>query len=400
MILSVVINHFRSCRELLIENLGGMVALVGKNGAGKTNILKAIEWAALIGAGKRSLETASLNSPGSVILRIQIDQQIFRYSVERRHDGQNSVNELRNILYSKYLIESLFLESATGKRTRVFECTNGVLLVGDGTSKASTGPLTPASQSIISLFPEHPVTPLVKQFMEYIESVRYYPVEEIEEEPEMDFVSHDDYLDWVNTPSIPINSNRQIIFKLIDLFLNRTEDFRELENLLGVYGLGVLHKISVDPFDLPGESTHSNNSTHTRKYYYLQFVPNGIPSGCDNKITSLSFGTKRMVRLITSIIYDKASVSMVEQPEDGIHTGLLQKLIPILRSYSNPRQFIIASHSTEVMNRLKPDEVRLVSLVGGSSEVRALSSGELETAANFMENDGPFSDYIESIQER
>ena len=86
MILSVVINHFRSCRELLIENLGGMVALVGKNGAGKTNILKAIEWAALIGAGKRSLETASLNSPGSVILRIQIDQQIFRYSVERRHD--------------------------------------------------------------------------------------------------------------------------------------------------------------------------------------------------------------------------------------------------------------------------------------------------------------------------
>ncbi|MCX8518308.1 MAG: AAA family ATPase, partial [Rhodoferax sp.] len=385
MILSILINHFRSCKEVLIENMGGMVALVGRNGAGKTNILKAIEWAAHIGAGKRSLETERLHRPGSVILRIQIDQQIFRYSVERRHDGQKSVNGLRNISYSKYLTESLFLESATGERTRIFECTNGVLLVGDGTSKASIGPLTPASQSIISLFPKHAITPLVKQFMEYIESIRYYPIEEteeIEEEQKMDFISHDDYLDWVNTPSVPINSNRRIIFKLLDLFLNRTEDFRDLENLLGVYGLGVLYQISVYPFDLPGESIQSNNPPNTRKYYSLQFVPNGIPSGCDNEFSSLSFGTKRMVWLITSIIYDKASVSMIEQPEDGIHTGLLQKLIPLLRSYSNPRQFIITSHSTEVMNRLKPDEVRLVSLVEGSSEVRALSSRELETAAN------------------
>ena len=98
--------------------------------------------------------------------------------------------------------------------------------------------------------------------MEYIESVRYYPIEEIEEEPEMDFVSQDDYLDWVNTPSAPINSNRQIIFKLIDLFLNRTEDFRELENLLGVYGLNVLHKISVDHCSIcPVNTMNSNNST-------------------------------------------------------------------------------------------------------------------------------------------
>ena len=149
---------------------------------------------------------------------------------------------------------------------------DGDLLVGDGTSKASIGPLTPASQSIISLFPEHPVTPLVKQFMEYIESVRYYPIEEIEEEPEMDFVSQDDYLDWVNTPSAPINNNRQIIFKLIDLFLNRLKTSGnwkicwEFTALVSCIKFLSIHSICpVNPFTaiiqpIPGNTTTCNLS--------------------------------------------------------------------------------------------------------------------------------------------
>jgi hypothetical protein len=56
-------------------------------------------------------------------------------------------------------------------------------------------------------------------------------------------------------------------------------------------------------------------------------------------------------------IYDKSAVLLLEQPEDGIHTGVLHKLIPLLKSYTG--QFLIASHSSEIFNRMEPEEIRL-----------------------------------------
>jgi len=41
---SVHIKNFRSCKDVTLEGLGHLSALVGRNGAGKTTILRAIEW--------------------------------------------------------------------------------------------------------------------------------------------------------------------------------------------------------------------------------------------------------------------------------------------------------------------------------------------------------------------
>ena len=57
MLTSVHIKNFRSCKDVKIENMGLMLGLVGRNGAGKTTILRAIEWAAST-ALSRELSTA------------------------------------------------------------------------------------------------------------------------------------------------------------------------------------------------------------------------------------------------------------------------------------------------------------------------------------------------------
>ncbi|MGA2585343.1 MAG: AAA family ATPase, partial [Tepidisphaeraceae bacterium] len=36
------IKNFRSCRDTAVENMGQLIALIGRNGAGKSNILLAI----------------------------------------------------------------------------------------------------------------------------------------------------------------------------------------------------------------------------------------------------------------------------------------------------------------------------------------------------------------------
>ena len=156
------------------------------------------------------------------------------------------------------------------------------------------------------------------------------------------------------------------------------------------------------PFDIPTsskEDVSNDEKSRTSKYYFFEFQPSGHPLGREFPFASLSFGTRRVIRLLTYLLYDNATVSLIEQPEDGIHSGLLHKLIPILRSYSNPNQFLITSHSPEVFNRITPDEVRLVDLKDGVTSVRALTSKEVDAACHFMQSDGPLAEFIESVQE-
>ena len=51
MLKSIVIRGFRSCRDVSLTDLPSLVALIGRNAAGKTNILRAIEWVARLASG-------------------------------------------------------------------------------------------------------------------------------------------------------------------------------------------------------------------------------------------------------------------------------------------------------------------------------------------------------------
>ena len=46
MLKSVQLQEFRSCHDVSIDNVGPLTVLIGRNGAGKSNILRGIEWAA------------------------------------------------------------------------------------------------------------------------------------------------------------------------------------------------------------------------------------------------------------------------------------------------------------------------------------------------------------------
>ena len=90
---------------------------------------------------------------------------------------------------------------------------------------------------------------------------------------------------------------------------------------------------------------------------------------------------------------------LLEHPEDGIHRGLLGKLIDVLQTYSIQSQLIISSHSSVVFNMLHPGSVRLVTSWEGNTRVRPLTPDELTLAGRFLEEDGAFSDFLESVSE-
>lgn len=401
MLLSVNIRDFRSCSDVELKDIHKLLALVGRNSVGKTNILKAIEWAAKAFACAVPLDSSpEYLRRGAVALRINIGAHIYRYEVELGVEEAPEAEEHSKFRLSYFLNEKLVREIDPGKEEVVFSCAKGELVVGSDGPSAKVGGVTPAAYSVLSLFPEHAVVSSVKQVIDFMAAIRYYPIEEFEADDPMDIVSNREFEVWASSRTGAKDANRTVIFKLIDLWLTNRATFDELVSLLGSNGIHVLSRITVQAIDVPSVGQADGEMSITRKYYFIQFAPAGMRHGQEYSFANLSFGTRRIVRLLVAILYDGATVSLVEQPEDGIHAGLLHKLIPILRSYADTNQFLLTSHSAEVLNRLEPGEIRLVDLVEGQTNVRQLSEGEVVAARNFMANDGPLSEFIETVQER
>lgn len=91
---------------------------------------------------------------------------------------------------------------------------------------------------------------------------------------------------------------------------------------------------------------------------------------------------------------------LIEHPEDGIHTGLVKKVMANMRLNAASTQIIMSSHSLTLLNMLSPEEIRLITIEKGATHVRVLSQNELRIANNFIsEQGGNLADYVESVGE-
>jgi predicted ATPase len=74
-----------------------------------------------------------------------------------------------------------------------------------------------------------------------------------------------------------------------------------------------------------------------------------------------------MAYLLLTMGPSSQSILMIEEPETGIHPGLLEKLFQQLRDLSeaktsgSPIQVILTTHSPLLLNLVRPEEIRVVS---------------------------------------
>lgn len=414
MLLRVVIKNFRSCRDVVLDDLEGILALVGRNGAGKTNILRAIEWAA---------KTAVSNQPSAgdilqlivsggalpdVSLTFKSGRNTYIYSIAQVPTTPDNARSM----FSFGLVEKLATISSSNEVTIVSRQREKVSIHETG-QELSIGGATPMLKALIAILPEDgALHGLLMDAARFLERVRYYPLEKMESGSR--FVQGPDYQAWSEAlASSGGLTDDSVVMRLIDLHLQRPDDFREVAELVGPNGLNIISNMSVQPLRLPKQhppsDDDSDSDTDTElleastppDFYLVSFSPTGFekkksqhPFGFED----LSYGSKRLLTIITSLVYDRSTVLLIEQPEDGIHIGLLNKLTPMLRAYSDSMQFILASHSRDVLDRFQPTELRLVRLAEGTSSVRALTAEEIATAEGFISEEGPLSDFIETLE--
>ncbi len=145
-------------------------------------------------------------------------------------------------------------------------------------------------------------------------------------------------------------------------------------------------------------------NTESCKSYYVDAKRNIDNAYLQYKINEkwlnwnqLSDGSKRMFYIITSILLEKSKIVFIEEPELGIHPHQLSLLMDFFREQSRYKQIIITTHSPQVLNELREDELDRIIVTRHEGErgtqMYHLSEEEKGFAKGYMENGAFLSDY-------
>jgi predicted ATPase len=92
----------------------------------------------------------------------------------------------------------------------------------------------------------------------------------------------------------------------------------------------------------------------------------------------VSDGTIKWLCILVSIFVPFSSVYILEEPENFLHPWMQQRLIQMMREHSksNHTVFILASHSSTVLNATTPDEVMVVSSTDDGTKIAEIEDKE------------------------
>lgn len=88
----------------------------------------------------------------------------------------------------------------------------------------------------------------------------------------------------------------------------------------------------------------------------VRLIERGLKDG--TYLADASYGTVRVLALL-ALLYDPEPplLTCIEEIDHGLHPHLLDRLVERLRDASRRTQFLIATHSPALVNRLKPEEL-------------------------------------------
>jgi ABC-type lipoprotein export system ATPase subunit len=398
MLKDVLVDSFRSCVATHIQDIGGILVLLGRNGTGKTNLLRAIEWAA------RSMNSTDALlaeiEPRKVTLVVELGSWIYQYAISsspvRATPTEKSpfaFERLEELVRIKAVPSDQWEQLVVRKNEHVHIGAHETLSIGAAT------PCIPALASILPA--DHTLNQRLRPLRSFLAGVRYYPLDEpndLTNSGNRDLgglVPKEEYARWVVSYKTTGNTPDSVLLRILHMHFERPDQFRELLSLLGSQGLGVIDNIEIKDFNTSNGNGRAD--ANDRVIYGVTFRPSHAARSFD--FSDLSVGTRRVLRILVSLLFDSSSVLLLEHPEDAIHSHLLRRLISLLKTYADPHQFILASHSPDVFNQLAPDEIRLVTMNNGITQLRPLTPLETQTAEKFVQRDGSLADFLESIQE-
>ncbi len=387
MLVDVHIEGFRSCRDCHVNLSQSLIALVGRNGVGKTTILQAVAATAGFASASQGDQARPFGVPSSpASITISFIVESFQYTYKVSTVGTRDISRQKSFAI-KYMEELHVLDN--GKMTTVLIREGPTIITFGKHEQISINEAASAISVIASLFSiSDPAAAHVTRVKNYLQDISYYSLDDRSDLK--DIVTESEYRAWLQqyeSMGVPASS---IAYRILYLWEYEKPKFQEFKTLVGSDGIELVDDIEVTVFASP---------SGIEKRYYISYMPAKKLGGAGLKVlySSLSAGTRRVLRLLSILFVDNRSVALLEQPEDSIHHGLLQKVIGVFREYANGSQMVFSTHSSDILDLMLPEEVRLIDASDGSTSARRFTESELSAAREYLRDRGTLGDFLDAI---
>ena len=396
---NIKIHNFRSIQNAEVDFNSGLNILIGKNGAGKSNLLKYIiqnipHALKIIGSGQQDTNieldfTISLNEEDTG--NIEITELSIYFKRERV-----IINE--KLDFDRKLKVSRKVGSVYSYKDKTIDIGNPELLEKNNPEfekfHDDFDAIDELRKAYISFVIPQGIQWLDKPFrcsissdinLDFEEENRFFSVLANLENlifSNFFFFAHTTKIDVVPDEKLNLSELKEIFFNSFEQIkrrLNLSEylakyapitDIRLNENI-NIYRTG--NKILVENLII---EFNVNNS----------WIPWGY----------LSDGTKRLFYLITECLTIQKGILLIEEPELGIHPHQLFSLMQFIKEQADYKQIIISTHSPIVLDILSPEELNRITIVKLSSngtQFDKLTDGQIAVAKEYIEKVGDLSAY-------
>ena len=321
------VENFRSLRKITLP-LGPVTVLVGPNGAGKTNVLRVFEFLEDIvrfdlgpaleaqGGFDEAIFRGGEHDPDVIRVGASFAEDTYQLQVAKSGDGFHR-------------FETFTL--GDGRRIEVSD--QDVTMIDQGAGSSLIGINTQSSG--LSTLPRlsEPGSKGVATIATRLSSLRIFDVEV--------GAARQPSLRTRRTETLA-NDASNLAAYLVSLSINHPQIWEQLIDDAR-FALPQLRSVEfVEP---------SNNLRE------VSVVLNEEGLRRPTSLSDASFGTVRMLGLL-ALLHDPypPALTCVEEIENGLHPQALEMLVERIREASDRTQFLIATHSPALVDRLYPDE--------------------------------------------
>lgn len=390
----VEINGYRSCLSTSFSPHKELSALIGVNGAGKTNALQAI---ALLGSQRTRFSRKAADQLGkdadaeiTAWFRLSsIDKRIglkMRFSVmeSARRDELVAVSEawnLQSLTGSKAWRTLPALEFFQNAKTMQY--TDDLFLFEENVVRHMSR--SDLERNGIHLLQDETIRKAVSAITSFRAGITYYSASRFTDPtrcPSSFEVDEDGRI----ADYTPKTAHLRFIYDLYRLKTVNEPVYTEYCRFVSRQQLGLLSRITWKEIELSSSTAEVRSGGGVKKIRKRKtlVIPKVQIGSSYITFNQLSEGTFKTLALAFYIITDASRLLMVEEPEVCVHHGLLSRIVDTLKAYSKTKQTLISTHSDLLVDRLDAENIFVVEMARTGTQIKQLNNWLSKDAKNAL----------------
>ncbi len=408
---SITIEGYRSCRRTVFTPNADLSALIGINGAGKTNILQGIRLLDLRRShAVRHVGSEVVRSGTAEVLawfRVNEDRVGLRVTLSladggRRADEFVTVNELWN------------LGSITGDKT--WKPMPPAALFQEGTQMAEMRGKFFFLQSNLmrqgkylerfddSVLENKAALNALVAVARFRSGISYYSASQFTDPSRCPSSFEVDEDGRLNEPYLANTGGAHLRF-LHDLYTLRRDNKEAYEyycKFVSRAQLGLISRLTWKEVELSSSTAEVRNNSPVKKIKKRKtlVVPKVQIGTSHITFNQLSEGTFKTLALAFYIFTDASNFLMIEEPEVCVHHGLLRRIVETIKAHAHRKQTIISTHSDLLVDQLEPRHMFVVEMTTNGTAVKGLEQwldkGGKKALHDYLDEAGPLGEYWRS----